>query len=248
MTDTNASPARWPNWLLRISIVALIALPVMALGSRFGLWPFGSAFTGSAVAIGLEAVILLVAIIGIIVMLMKNRPAERQTLILTSLIALLPIIYAGYQVLQAFSVPPIHNISTDVVNPPEFVMVPQLRGDGSNPLEYNKAELVEAQQEAYPDVKTLKSSLSMQDAFSHARTTVGKMGWEMVSDNEATGIIEATETTFWYGFKDDIVIRIQASDSGSLVDLRSVSRVGRSDVGANAARIKKFLNAFQQNN
>jgi len=72
------------------------------------------------------------------------------------------------------------------------------------------------------------------------------MGWEIVSSNSGKGIIEATATTFWFGFKDDIAVRISPQGSGSLIDIRSLSRVGKSDVGANAARIRKFLKALRQ--
>jgi uncharacterized protein (DUF1499 family) len=67
------------------------------------------------------------------------------------------------------------------------------------------------------------------------------MGWQIVDANASEGRIEATDTTFWFGFKDDIVIRVAATSGGSRIDVRSVSRVGRSDVGTNAKRIRCYL-------
>ena len=73
-----------------------------------------------------------------------------------------------------------------------------------------------------------------------------KIGWVIVDANAAEGRIETTDTTFWFGFKDDIVIRITPADHGSRVDIRSVSRVGKSDVGTNAKRIRKYLKELKQ--
>jgi len=71
------------------------------------------------------------------------------------------------------------------------------------------------------------------------------MGGELVASDPVAGRIEATDTTFWFGFKDDIVVRVAPAPGGSRVDVRSTSRVGLSDVGTNAARIRKYLRALQ---
>ena len=117
----------------------------------------------------------------------------------------------------ARSVPPIHDITTDTENPPAFVAILDLRADAANPVEHGGPEIAEQRPE---------------------------MGWEVVDADRVDGRIEATDTTFWFGFKDDVVIRVATTDSGSAVDVRSVSRVGRSDVGANAARIRSYLEAL----
>ena len=72
------------------------------------------------------------------------------------------------------------------------------------------------------------------------------MGWEIVASDPAAGRIEATDTTFWFGFKDDVVVRVAAAPDGSRVDVRSLSRVGLSDVGTNAARIRKYLDGARK--
>ena len=82
--------------------------------------------------------------------------------------------------------------------------------------------------------------------FDRALRTARSMGWQIIDDNKAAGRIEATATTFWFGFMDDIVIRIRADGSGSRVDVRSESRVGVSDLGKNAERIAKFLAAMKE--
>ena len=151
----------------------------------------------------------------------------------------------------AGSLPFIHDISTDTQNPPVFEgRILTERGDGSNPLNYvgkrdsRENELVSVlQTRSYPDINPLVSNRSPEDAQARARAVAESLGWEVV--DEAPGRIEATATTFWYGFKDDIAIRIRpGSGGGSVVDLRSVSRVGGSDLGANAARIRAFRERF----
>ena len=93
----------------------------------------------------------------------------------------------------------------------------------------------------YPDVKPLNLSEPPNAVFDKAVQVLTDMGLEVVSANSETHTVEATETTFWFGFKDDVVVRIKPSETGSVVDVRSVSRVGRSDLGANAKRIQEIL-------
>jgi uncharacterized protein (DUF1499 family) len=87
--------------------------------------------------------------------------------------------------------------------------------------------------------------MSRPAAFEHALATVHKMGWDLVAADAAAGRIEATDTTFWFGFKDDVVIRLRPADEGSRVDVRSLSRVGGGDVGTNAKRIRTYLDALR---
>jgi uncharacterized protein (DUF1499 family) len=97
------------------------------------------------------------------------------------------------------------------------------------------------QRAAYPDIKTAILSVPPNEAFARALDAARALGWRIVAEVPAEGRIEATDTTFWFGFTDDIVIRVTAAGYRSLVDVRSVSRVGRSDVGTNAKRIRAFI-------
>lgn len=142
----------------------------------------------------------------------------------------------------AQQVPAIHDITTDTENPPRFVSILPLRKDAANPAEYGGPEIAAKQRAAYPDLAPVMLPEPPAQAFDRALRTARDMGWTIVDSNSGEGRIEATDTTFWFGFKDDMVIRITAADHGSRVDVRSVSRVGRSDVGTNAKRIRKYLN------
>jgi uncharacterized protein (DUF1499 family) len=156
----------------------------------------------------------------------------------------IPAVVVPWQFLrQAKSVPPIHDISTDTDDPPQFVAVLPLRGTTSNSVVYGGDSIARQQHAAYPDIKPLDLNVPSAQAFDHALAAAQAMGWAIVAADSSAGRIEATATTKWFGFKDDVVIRVRANEggTGSRVDVRSVSRVGRSDIGTNAARIRAYL-------
>lgn len=238
----------WSRAILIGSVVAAALLPIGALGTRLEIWTFRGGFLLLAAGTTLAAIGLVVGIAGIIAARRRKLSGDKPAVYLGTLISALIIALMGTQFVTAGSVPPIHNISTDVGDPPAFDKVATIRGPDANPLEYDAEQLAAAQQQAYPWVKTLETDREPADALAHAVRTLEEMGLELVHVNDQTGTIEATDTTFWFGFKDDVVVRIrpQADGSGSLVDMRSVSRVGQSDVGANARRIGRFLTQFQE--
>lgn len=145
------------------------------------------------------------------------------------------------QYLKAQNVPAIHDITTDTQNPPEFVAIAPLRADAPNPVEYAGEATAKQQHQAYPELSTYTSLASPDELFSAALSVVDQMGWKLVDSSQAEGRIEATATTTWFGFKDDVVIRIRETADGSELDIRSKSRLGRSDVGKNAERIREFM-------
>jgi uncharacterized protein (DUF1499 family) len=142
---------------------------------------------------------------------------------------------------RADSVPPIHDITTDLADPPAFEAILPLRAEAPNPSEYGGDSIAAQQREAYPDLAPLTLDLPLDAVFRRALEAARDMGWEIVDSDPARGRIEATATTPWFGFKDDVVIRVRPEGGGSRVDVRSVSRVGRSDVGTNARRIEDYL-------
>lgn len=173
----------------------------------------------------------------------------RRGVILPGLAVLIGIVTVGVPwqwQKTAGSVPRIHDISTDTVSPPQFESVVAVReAMKANPLDYS-AEVMAQQKQGYPDIGPAVLPIARPQAFDRALALVRARGWEIVSADTATGRIEATDTTRWFGFKDDIVIRITTVPEGSRVDLRSVSRVGRSDVGTNAKRIREFVADLQK--
>lgn len=243
----------WSKAALIGSVVALLVLPLGALGSRVGLWNFQIGFLFLAAGALLAIIGVVIGIVGLILASKANRTADRPGLYSGIVISVMVLGYLMVQFNTASSVPPIHNISTDIADPPAFDQVVALR-EGANPLAYDASKLVEfkdqqvaygeLQQNAYPEVRTHESHLAPEQALEAAVAVLQAMGLEIVDTNPAEGRVEATATTFWFGFKDDLVVRIREISSGSLIDVRSVSRVGQSDLGANAARIMAFLDGF----
>jgi uncharacterized protein (DUF1499 family) len=135
---------------------------------------------------------------------------------------------------------PIHDISTDTQNPPAFVVVATLRGESDNPVAYPDDDTAAQQATAYPDIQTIVLKQDKDAAFAAALAAAEAMGWEIVANEPAEGRIEATATTPFVGFKDDVVIRVKGSPAGTLVDVRSKSRFGKGDAGVNAKRVRAY--------
>jgi uncharacterized protein (DUF1499 family) len=145
-----------------------------------------------------------------------------------------------YMLYQAQSLPNIHDVSTDTANPPPFEAVVPLRRGAKNPVEYVSATAAE-QRRGYPDIAPLQLALAPTVVFDNAERAARAMGWQVVDASPDKLRIEAIDTSPWFGFKDDIVVRITAQGNGSVVDVRSLSRVGSSDLGANARRVRAYL-------
>ena len=136
------------------------------------------------------------------------------------------------------------------------------RGAKSNPIlapkdatvPFNKERLSpwsgrsldQIQSDAYPEIKTLKlATTSPADAYKKAEAAMKAKGWTVVTQDPAKLRLEASVESFWFGFKDDVILVVTSDGAGSAVDMRSVSRVGVSDLGANAKRIEALLTALK---
>jgi uncharacterized protein (DUF1499 family) len=231
------------SWL---GIASLVALFLSGTGTRLGLWAFGTGFSilrWSAYVGSAAAAMALIAVIW----LLGRRKERPPMLLVVGLLAGLITFWMPYsQQAKARSVPPIHDITTDTQDPPLFQAILPLRANARNPPEYLGGEVTEQQLKAYPDIRTVVLRASPAQAFEAASAVVKSMGWDVAAANDSEGRIEATDTTFWYGFKDDVVIRIRPEGTGSRLDIRSKSRVGRSDIGTNAARVRKFIAELQK--
>jgi len=237
--------AAWSLWLaLAAAVMLALAGPLFRMDITGLFTSFGILRFTPIAAIG----IVLIALAGFAeARILKDG---KGTFMALGAIAVCAIVIAMplNQRMKARGVPPIHDITTDTQDPPAFVDVLPLRKDAANPADYEKdggAKIAAQQAKAYPDIKPLELSMSPAEAFDKALAVVRKMGWDVVAEAKADGRIEATDTTFWFGFKDDIVIRIRATASGARLDIRSESRIGLSDIGVNARRVRAFLAAMQ---
>ena len=145
--------------------------------------------------------------------------------------------------------PVIHDVATDPDNPLSYIAIAPLRADAPNNMDYgvmrNRDITVEQhrkeQREAYPDIVPQRFDAPVGEVFGRALSAARRLGWEIVDQDPDSGRIEATDTTFWFRFKDDVVIQVTSEGSGSVLNARSLSRVGTSDVGKNAARLREFF-------
>ncbi len=234
--------------LLGLGLAVLSALGAMTsgLGHRWGWWDFGDGFTLLKWAFYGGIAACLVSALGALLTRTGARRRGLGAALSGVLISGLVVWVPGQSLQQIRALPPIHDITTDTNNPPAFSAVLSLRGSQSNSTDYAGAAVAELQRQGYPDIQPIEADVSAGRAYTIALEVVQRLGWELVASEAATGRIEATDTTLWFGFKDDVVIRITPREAGARVDLRSVSRVGGSDVGANAARIRDFVALFKE--
>lgn len=208
-------------WLRPIAValaaVAAAALLLSGPGTRLGLWPYqaGLLLLAAAGIAGLAAAVL--AIVGLCIPGIRKASFSwlLAALVLGAGSASAPLEFLR----QARAVPPINDISTDLANP----------------------AVAEQQRKAYPDIQPLELRAPPAEMFPRALAAAEAMGWEIVKKDPAAGRIEAVATSAWFGFKDDVLVRITPAARGSRLDIRSKSRVGRSDIGANARRIRDYF-------
>ncbi len=209
------------------------------LDVAISLFRYGFYVAAAAVALGLATVV-------------PTRPGERRRGFLAALLAVIIGVAAGASPLMWFlnarSVPRINDITTDTADPPALVQTLQLRHDAVTAATYNK-DFADQQRQGYPDIgPILLKNVAPAEAFKRVDKVAMAMGWDVVARAPGEGRLEAIESTRWFGFHDDIVVRIRADGSGSKVDIRSKSRVGRSDLGVNARRIRDFTARLKAEN
>ena len=235
----------WLSWLaLAVAVCAIALLGLAGPSYRLGWVSLGTALRqmlawGAFAGIGAGVLALLALVV-------NGRRASRGARV-AALLALAVGVGSAYVPWSwqraAQAVPAIHDITTDTITPPLYVEAAALRRDqlAPNSLDYS-AEVVAQQRAGYPDLAPVFLQAAPDDAYRAALALVRDRGWAVVADDAAGRRIEATDATYWFGFTDDIAIRISAVPDGtSRVDVRSASRVGRSDVGTNARRIRAFL-------
>jgi len=250
-----AGRARISRLALLALLLALVSAAVLggaAAGYRAGLWDTRIALLTltryGAYGAGAATVVALIAV-------GRSWPGGTRRGLTMAAIALVIgaglSYHIGAQWYRVKTLPFIHDITTDTDNPPEFVaVVPERVAQGANPHLYEGPELAAKQKAGYPDLGPFMAHVGLDEAFERALAVAQARGWAIVDSDKAGHRIEATDTSLFYGFKDDIVIRItpagDGAEAGSRIDVRSLSRVGRSDVGVNAARIKCFLDELEK--
>ena len=241
------------RWLAAaaVAVAALSALVLVAsaVGARVGLWTPRAAIGAlrwcallAMLGAALSAIALVLARLGGGEGGRDGGWAMKPGVLAGALLVCLAVFSVPWLTMQrARSVPFIHDITTDTADPPAFVAVLPLRAGAPNSAAYGGPEVAAAQARGYPDIAPRYLAAPPDQAFEQALAAARAMGWTIVAAEPAAGRIEATATTRWLGFRDDVVVRIRPDASGSRIDVRSCSRVGMSDLGTNARRIREYL-------
>ena len=226
-------------WLAILGALGIVLSPI---GYRLGLWDAGFALRKLLAMATIAAVAALVlCVLAFVFSKMSGTALNTGRVIFGLALSALLVGYVLLQLNKVQRLPYIHDITTDTANPPTFVALADARKAAPNGLEYKGAEIADKQKLAYPDITPLISKLSPNELFAKVEAAARASGWEIAAADASQGRIEATQTTLLYGFKDDVVIRIVSKDGGSQLDMRSMSRVGQSDLGVNAKRIRAFM-------
>lgn len=239
-----------PNvrWFTYIQVFLLLAMVIGIIGYRSSVLPFSALGLTFAVSLGGLLLVSAISLGALPVAWFKRHGRLAKHAVVAMVLGGLPLATMMLMVGAAgFSVPRIHDISTDTVTPPEFIAAQQERLATENTLVYGGEELAALQLKAYPHIQPYQSASDAQQTFTKSLQTAQKLGWRVIREDAEAGVIEAVEETKVFGFKDDVIIRITPLSTGSRVDVRSVSRVGVSDLGANAKRIQRYLQALENN-
>jgi uncharacterized protein (DUF1499 family) len=223
----------WTRRIAKLTIVAAVLVLIAGPLIKFGLpWKAGlGTFAISAIIAGIGGIICLIA-------LLRRRGGTLPVLAAAAGLAAFAIPAAI--IAEGRTKPPIHDLTTDTANAPQFIAItPELRGKDSNTIVYDPA-LAAKQAKAYPTLRPLVVADAPDAAFTEALAAARARGWAIVATRAPTRI-EATDTVPWWGFKDDIVVRLTPEGAGTRIDVRSTSRVGVGDLGVNAKRISDYL-------
>jgi hypothetical protein len=248
-----------PVWQRRLSLLAVllslggvIAALIASVGSGGGLWHFRLGFAVLRYAVYAAAAGGVLALIVILVGLVRRQGAGRLN-ILALLVSVLFMAYLLPLVATARSVPAIHDATTNLDDPPAFTALAVRADNLENVPDDGRPELAQLDpesrwkalhREAYGDLRTLRVPASVSETTARAASLARSRGWDIARVDRNAGMVEATATSRFFRFKDDVVVRVRRDPQrpgASLVDIRSISRVGGSDVGMNAKRIRAFI-------
>lgn len=238
----NEPVSKLAAWSGRLGVFALAVAALSVIILRSGLLEIVPALATFAAALIFAGLAILLAFAGFIVIWRQGLSGLGYAL-LGLLLGLLLLAYPSYLGYRATKLPAITDITTDPANPPRFDVLARLRPRGRT--EYPGAATAERQRAAYSDIVPLQLAVPPKAAYDIALALATKRKWLLVDSRPPAGrrdgVIEAVTRTPIMGFRDDVVIRVSPLRDGARVDLRSASRYGTHDFGANAARLRSLL-------
>ena len=239
----DAPTSRLAVWARRCALFSLVATVMAIVILRTGLLEILPALAtfGGALIFALFGIVLA---LGAFIVIWKEGIAGGGYAFTAVAIGVALLAYPGYLGVRAYRLPMINDVTTDPINPPRFDVVARLRPRGT--VEYAGLYAAEQQRDAYPDIEPLEVTTTPQIAYEVALAVITKRKWRIVVERapqagRRDGQIEAVARTAIMGFRDDVAVRIRAVPDGAQIDVRSASRYGRHDIGANASRIRSLL-------
>jgi hypothetical protein len=249
--------SRLAVWARRIALFSLAATVISVIVVRSGALEIVPALSTFAGALMLAAVAILLALCALVVIWFEGVAGAKQA-VAALFIGLALIAYPAYLGIKAWRLPAIYDITTDPIDPPRFDAIARLRPRDANPITYEGLYAAEQQHAAYPDIEPDLTDSTAQESYDAAMRVITKRKWRIVDARPPQGgqpvanphapqpairdgIVEAIARTPIMGFRDDIVVRIRATSDGARIDVRSASRYGRHDFGANASRVLNLI-------
>ena len=223
-------------WGLRLALIAPVIMLIAGGLYRLRFVDFQIALLAFAIAVLIAGLAALFGLVGAVL----GGHGKTTRAVTALVVALLVLVAPLNTVRQGAGVPMIHDITTDLEDPPIFVEVPRKRSIGDNSLDID-AEVLAAQKAYYTDIGPTVLPMAKREAFALVREAVDAFDWVVHAEKANLGYIEATASTPFFGFRDDVIIRVTEDTGGARVDMRSASRVGLSDLGVNAGRIRDFM-------
>ncbi|HZL39396.1 MAG TPA: DUF1499 domain-containing protein [Pseudolabrys sp.] len=235
--------SRLAAWSGRFALFALAVAALSVVIVRSGLLEIGPALATFAAALAFAGLAILTSFLAFVV-IWRQGLSGIGSAVLGLLLGLMLLAYPGYLGYRAIKLPAIHDITTDPTNPPRFETLARQRPRGTS--DYSGAATARAQQAAYPDIAALQESAPVKVAYDIALALVTKRKWHIAdarppAAGRRDAVIEATARTPIMGFRDDVVIRVSPAGQGTRIDVRSASRYGVHDFGANASRVRSLL-------
>ena len=235
------------NLILGIAIIALGFAALMVFGSSLGFWEPIVGFGLSRQYNNYLGMLVVVISVSRFAYLYQSKNRGLFKLFISFFLGgviLCPAIISF--IVTPMRYPAIHDITTNIDNPPTFTFLDDNRKGAKNSLVYGGKKVSEQQLKSYPQIQAITTDSSITDAYKEAVIVAKSMGWNIVKEDLQDYHFEATARTPFFNFVDDIVIEISHIGNGSRIDIRSVSRIGRGDRGVNAKRIMNYIKEFEQ--
>ncbi len=237
--------SRLAVWSRRVAVFSIPVVLLAIMIVRSGLLELQPALATFGGALALAFVAILLAL-GAFIVIWREGLRGIGHAVLAIAIGIGILAYPAYLAARAYRLPVINDVTTDPIDPPKFEAIARLRSRESNPIAYAGLRAAELQRVAYPDIEPLLVNVAPQAAYDTALAVIARRKWRVVDarppqPGRRDGLIEAVARTPIMGFRDDVVVRIRPTREGARLDIRSASRYGRSDLGANASRVRALI-------